>query len=836
MLNRTRWRPSSITAGAGVLLAVTLLSGAAYTLWHEHREADVELAARQALLVRVLEDHASRSLDATQVALVGLADMAARGAPADVLQASLGQTQASLGFLRGLALVDEDGRVLAAADPADRQAHIAPRALGPWPAVGQEHVGRFVAARSLADLDAQRRRVIVPPGVGFIPLLRTLPLPGPDGGRQALLVALLNPDALANFQQMTLQDPRAAAALVSLDGQVLAATGGSELHAGQHQPRLLAPGAPLARVRDGDERGRWEGPGLRDAPQLGTYRALRARPFVVLLELPRQVLREQWLAMLRDLGLPALGLAAALLGLSGVAAAALRERERSQLALDHAQRQAAERERELSAIVGSVQDLLFRTDAAGRLSFVNEGYARLSGQSVSGVLGRPLDALFGGAPAVAALFDTGAAEDALPRQLRAEWVGPGGQPRACEIHLVPLHHPDGGLEWVGSAADVSSLMRAQDELRAQLGLARSLLGSSPLPTAVLDHDNRYLDVNRAWEQFTGRRRSDVLGRRAASYLSADEAALHDARDAELLARGGEISYEAVWHGSDGRRRDLYISKATFPDAHGRPMGIVVCFMDISDFREAERATLSARDAALQASRAKSDFIANVSHELRTPLQSILGFAEIGTLRAREQPRLAPLFDDVHRAGTRMLGLVNDLLDLSKIERGAEPLRPERLDLRAPADDIARELAPLLAARRLQLSCALGDEPLIALADPQRLQQLLRNLLANAIRFSPEGGLIELHAGLADGGEVRVEVADRGPGIPPDELETIFEAFVQSSATQGSHGGTGLGLAICRRIAQAHGGRVWAANRDGGGAIISLALPATRVGDTQHTSR
>jgi len=254
-------------------------------------------------------------------------------------------------------------------------------------------------------------------------------------------------------------------------------------------------------------------------------------------------------------------------------------------------------------------------------------------------------------------------------------------------------------------------------------------------------------------------------------------------------------------------------------------------MDISDFREAERATRAARDAALQASRAKSDFIANVSHELRTPLQSILGLSEIGNRRTGTEPRLGELFADVHRAGQRMLSLVNDLLDLSKIEHGAELIHPQRLDLRPLADETARELGPLLAARQQVLRSELGEDELIVLVDPLRLQQLLRNLLANAIRFSPEGGVIELTSGHDEQGDVRISIADRGPGIPPDELESIFEAFVQSSATQSAAGGTGLGLAICRRIAQAHGGRIWAENREGGGAVISLVLPGTRFGDT-----
>ena len=826
MLPRSRWRASVITAATGVLFAAILLGAAGYSLWRERREQASAMQARQELLARVLEDHAGRTFDGAQLALAGLADAMGRSTQPEVLQALLAQAQASLGFLRGVALLDESGRVLAAADPADRGARIELDTLGPWPAPGRDAVGSFIAARSLAGLGESGG--VVPPGVGFIPVLRSTRLPD---GAPALLVALLNPDALANFQQLTLNDPLAAAALVRLDGRLLAATRGAERLPGERLPRLLQAGAPLAHINAGAEHGHWQGPGLRDEPQAGTYRALRARPFAVLVELPQAELRRQWLAAVRDLGLPASGAAAALLALSAVGAAALRGRERAAFQRDVAQSQVADRERELSAIFGSVQELLFRTDAAGRVTFINEGYARLAGQDASRMLGQPLQRLFGDSPGVAALFDGCDADEAGPRHARADWTDANGEARSFELHLAPLRRAPGQLEWVGSAADVSGLMQAQAELRAQLGLARSLLASSPLPMSVLDGNNRYLDVNRAWEQFTGRRRAEVLGRQAASYQSAEGAALHDARDAELLARGGETSYEAVWHDASGRARDLFISKSTFPDAQGRPMGIVVCFMDISEFRDAERATRAARDAALQASGAKSDFIANVSHELRTPLQTILGFSEVGMRRARQEPRLAELFVDVHRAGQRMLSLVNDLLDLSKIEQGTESLQLQRLDLRPLAAEVAREMSPLLAARKQHLAIELGDEALVVRADPLRLLQLLRNLLANALRFSPEGGVIELNAGHGEDGDVRVDVADRGPGIPPEELESIFEAFVQSSATKNSAGGTGLGLSICRRIAHAHGGRIWAANRPGGGAVISLTLPATHFGDT-----
>jgi signal transduction histidine kinase len=253
-------------------------------------------------------------------------------------------------------------------------------------------------------------------------------------------------------------------------------------------------------------------------------------------------------------------------------------------------------------------------------------------------------------------------------------------------------------------------------------------------------------------------------------------------------------------------------------------------IDVTEFREAERATRDARDAAEDASRAKSEFIANISHELRTPLQSIIGFSELGLRRAGEQVRLGAMFDDIHASGQRMLALVNDLLDVARIESSVGTLHLERGDLRAPVREVLRELQPLAAKRGVALIESLSEAPMTAKLDPLRFQQVVRNVVANAIRFSPEGGLVEIDADVTDAGEWRLAIADRGPGIPEDELEGVFEAFVQSSRTKDGSGGTGLGLAISRTIMQAHGGRITARIREGGGSVFEIVLPA-RGGDT-----
>jgi signal transduction histidine kinase len=143
----------------------------------------------------------------------------------------------------------------------------------------------------------------------------------------------------------------------------------------------------------------------------------------------------------------------------------------------------------------------------------------------------------------------------------------------------------------------------------------------------------------------------------------------------------------------------------------------------------------------------------------------------------------------------------------------------------PVSEVLREVQPLASKRGLTLAESLPELPMSAKFDPLRLQQVVRNVVANAIRFSPEGGRVDIEADVTESGEWRVCVADRGPGIPEGELEAIFDAFVQSSRTKDGSGGTGLGLAISRTLIQAQGGRIMARNRTGGGSVFEIVLPA-----------
>lgn len=225
--------------------------------------------------------------------------------------------------------------------------------------------------------------------------------------------------------------------------------------------------------------------------------------------------------------------------------------------------------------------------------------------------------------------------------------------------------------------------------------------------------------------------------------------------------------------------------------------------------------------------AKSAFLANISHELRTPLHGILSFATFGLKQAEtgDRARLSEYFTKIDQSGRTLLALVEDLLDLSALESGRASIHFAGVHLEVIARTACDQLQPFLASKNASVEqryC--GD--LWLEGDQPRLGQLIWNLVSNAAKYGPTGGVVEVTAS-GDGDRIRLEVADRGPGIPPDELELIFDGFVQSSKTRTGAGGTGLGLAICRQIATAHAGRIWAENRPGGGSLFVVDLPARR---------
>ena len=248
---------------------------------------------------------------------------------------------------------------------------------------------------------------------------------------------------------------------------------------------------------------------------------------------------------------------------------------------------------------------------------------------------------------------------------------------------------------------------------------------------------------------------------------------------------------------------------------------------------AERAGAVAEQAQLvgaleRASKAKSDFLASMSHELRTPLSAIIGFSAL----MKDEPldgdrRIVPdeWVEHVHRSGQHLLALINDVLDLTKIEAGRMELEIEAFDLPAALAESVEGLRPL--ADRKSLHVTLQAEAGQVRADRGRLRQIVYNLLSNAIKFTPEGGSIRVQAEW-DGDDARISVSDTGIGIAAEDLPLIFEEFSQVGDIKAREAGTGLGLALCRRLAQAHGGSIGVVSESGAGSRFEVVLPDARA--------
>lgn len=696
-------RSRLVGVGAGLLAAAVVITALAF-LAYQRRELQDAAVDRSELFARVLEDQANRTLNGVEVVLGASAETlrgelnspaaASRFADAPRQVSQLQATLRTLPYLRSISLVDAQGRVLASSNPANVGRQLArDRLLAPGIGAG---LGPLQVGRDLADLDITAAAASPVGPARLLPMVRVI-----DKTPQSdWLVAAINPDYFANQYQLLLDGTPQQAALLSLDGQLIAASEGITLAVGSR-----APGHRVFRqFLPGREQGSFTGPGLDGHTAYTAFRIARSSPLVVLVETPGSAVADQ------------------------VGAVAL-------------------------------------TVAAGT-------GAMLLVVVVLGSLAR--------------------------RSLRSREQASG------------------------------DLAAARGSLAAQDAFTDRLFQVSPIPMVVKDSDNRFVRVNQAWSDLTGLAPERVIGVNLGRLYPAHLAAPHEVQEQMAMASGQPMNYEEQMLDADGLPRDVMIRVMPYANAAGEPVGVISCLTDVSEFREAAQRTLEGLQAAERANAAKTEFLANISHELRTPLQSILGFSELGGMRSRSDARLQSMFGDIHAAGERMLLLVNNLLDLSRLEStvGEVVLRPIDITpgLRAVVAELW-QLAQLRGLRLVILADVAPDAGLWANADEFRLQQVLRNVLANAIRFAPPGSEISVqwqHDGPAT---LRVQVRDHGPGIPADELGSIFESFVQSSRTKDGSGGTGLGLAICRKIMAAHHGHISARNPPEGGAVFEFSLPA-----------
>ena len=343
-----------------------------------------------------------------------------------------------------------------------------------------------------------------------------------------------------------------------------------------------------------------------------------------------------------------------------------------------------------------------------------------------------------------------------------------------------------------------------------------LVGNSPIAIVTLDRDHRVLACNPAFESLYGYRESELIGQNLDDHIAPPE----DLAEAQkYTAAAGDRAVAGIGRRrrKDGSLVDVQI-RAVPVIVGGERVGMMGLYNDISEL-------LAARHDAEAANTAKSRFLASMSHELRTPLNAIIGYSEMLQEDAEDagQDDFIPDLQKIHGAGRHLLTLINDILDLSKIEAGKMELFLERFDIEEMVEGVASTVAPLMERNSNEFVVNAGEDLGEMHADVTRIRQILLNLLSNASKFT-ENGRITLSV-RSGGGDVFFEVRDTGIGMTEEQLGRIFEAFAQAEAsTTSKFGGTGLGLAISREFCRMMGGDIEVSSLPGEGSTFTVRLP------------
>ena len=402
-----------------------------------------------------------------------------------------------------------------------------------------------------------------------------------------------------------------------------------------------------------------------------------------------------------------------------------------------------------------------------------------------------------------------------------------GNPRYMEVNGYPIFDDEGNvIQMIEYSIDITERKQAEGELRK---LSRAVeQGSSSVVITDRAGDIEY--ANAKFAEITGYALEEVMGQNPRVLKSGTQP---QAFYADLWAT---ISSGQEWHGEFCNRKkngELFWESASISpirDESGEITHFVAIKDDITERKRMEEELLSAREAAESANRAKSTFLANMSHELRTPMNAIIGYSEMLAEDAEDEghDEMVPDLEKINAAGKHLLALINDILDLSKIEAGRMELFLETFDLGQMLDEAVSTVMPLITKNGNTLETDFADDLGNVRVDLTKLRQALFNLLSNAAKFT-DGGTITLAAGKEMRDDVEwlmLSVADTGIGIGGDKFDTVFEEFSQADdSTTRDYGGTGLGLPISRRFCQMMGGDITVSSVLGKGTTFTIELPS-----------
>ena len=499
------------------------------------------------------------------------------------------------------------------------------------------------------------------------------------------------------------------------------------------------------------------------------------------------------------------------------------ERERTRQALN-------EKERKYQELVENARSAIFRLDREGHITFANEYAQELFGYSEDELLGRHV------VGTIAPDFDSQSRDlreiidqifESIDRGYgetnENETVTKDGRQLIVRWKNKPLYDENGELTGLISIGeDITKYRRARVDLQESENKYRSLFDGARDPIIIIQVDTlEILEVNKAAEDLFALQSHEIIGH---SILEFDQDGYDESRKSilETIEGTGNFLFERTLKRTDGKLIPLEVSVSMLEIRDQRAIQVIM--RDIRERKARESELLRARRQADSANQAKSEFLANMSHELRTPLNSIIGFTQllesIGSVYVDEQQ--TDYLRTIRESGHHLLEMVNDILDLSKIESGKVILDKKPFEVQLMLSRVIIALKGLAGKKRITLEENFSEVRDWVQGDEVRLKQVVFNLVSNAVKFTPEKGQVGI-AMRAHDDELHITIWDTGEGIPPEKQKEIFEPFEQIKDSV-SEGGTGLGLAISKRIINMHGGRIDLWSRPGEGSRFTIVLP------------
>jgi len=512
----------------------------------------------------------------------------------------------------------------------------------------------------------------------------------------------------------------------------------------------------------------------------------------------------------------------------------------------YAERAVSESERRLRAVVEDQTDLICRFRSDGALTFVNTAFCRFHEKPREDLLGTNFfsNLLETDFNVPASFFASLPAENPVV-SFDHRVTTAAGLDLWQQYTVRRLFDADGATqEFQAVIRDITDRKRSEQALQASESKYRSLVANIPDVIWTINPQLEFCYVSDNVVTALGYRPDEFL--RAGSAFWRNRIHPNDAANVEqaylaMFTKKQSLDIEYRLRHRDGHWIWLH-SRAPAPSVYQGALCAEGLFSDITQRKQSEATLQRTKEAAEAANRAKSQFLANMSHELRTPLNAIIGFSEMLTdkLFGELNERQLKYCNNILNSGRHLLQLINDILDLSKIEAGRLDLSRTSFSVAKSLNDVLGIVKTLASKKNITLTCeALSGLPML-FADEPKFKQIMYNLLSNAIKFTPDGGRVEVTATLqtgevlALGGEpmppgkhLRVQVQDTGIGIRPQDFARIFVEFEQVDSTYGrQQQGTGLGLALTKRLVELHGGRIWVESQgvEGLGSVFAFLLP------------